>query len=142
MARLDLGRADIALLANPSGTRVVIPSLAALSAPFSQEKAFVRFAGDRYPTAFYGEGRSASFALTCNFPRKLHTELDAFLTLLRDTAPAAADSRLLLRTHVGLAPGLNDAVAVEVDGDVVPSWTAPMVSVSLTVRVVENDLFA
>lgn len=142
MARLDLGRADVALLVDPDGTRVVIPYLAALSAPFGQEKAFVRFAGDRYPTAFHGEGRSASFALTCNFPRKDHAALDAFLTLLRDVAPAAPDSRLLLRTHVGLAPGLNEAVAVEVDGEVTPTWSAPMVSVSLTLRVVEHDLFA
>lgn len=142
MARTTQGRADIALLSDPGATKVVIPFLSALSTPFGRDTTFVRFAGDTYPTAWHGEGRSAYFPLTCLFPRARHDQLDALLRLLRDVAPAAPDPRLLLRTHAGLVPGLNAASVVEVDGEVTPNWSAAMVTVAFTVRVVEYDWLA
>ncbi len=142
MARLDRGRADLALLRDPNGTRVVIPSLFAMATPWRQEKVFVRFDGDTFPTAFHGEGQETTFPLGCLYPRARHADLAALLHLLQVLAPASPDPRLLLRTHAGLAPGLNPAVAVEVDGDVTPVWTAPAVTVQFTVRVVEHSFTA
>lgn len=139
MASVSLGRADLALLADPGSTKIVIPYLIAMSVPWSQDKTFVRFVGDTHSVAFRGEGQDLTFVLSCMFARKNHDELASFLRLLQVVAPAAPDSRLLLRTHVGLAAGLNDAVAVEVDGPVTPTWSAPAVTVALTVRVVEYD---
>lgn len=142
MVALDLGRADVALLADPDGTRVVIPNLVSLSTPWRDDKTFVRFAGDLHDTAWRGEGRTEWFPLSAQFARAKHDRCEALLDLLKHIAPAAPDSRLLLRTHAGLAPGLNAAAAVEVDGDVTPVWQPSMIVVSFTLRVVEHSFYA
>ena len=139
MAQIRLRRALLSLLSDPGGTQVEIPSLAAMSSSFSHERTFVRFAGDTYPTAFRGDGLDQAYALTCQYARKRHEQLADLLELLRDVAPAAPDSRLLLRTHGGDVPGLNTAAVGEVDGEVVPSWAPAVVSVQFTFRVVQYD---
>lgn len=140
MAKVDLGRAELALFSNPASTLVVIPSLSALTVTDGRDRVALRYLGDTFPTGHHGEGRDHRYALTCRYPRKNHDGLLALQRLLDEVAPAAADKRLLLRTHVGLAVGLDVAVAVEVDGLVTRAWAAAVVDVSFTVQVVQHSL--
>lgn len=137
MTQVVLGRADLALLSDLAGSRVVIPRLTAMPVTRGRERMFVRFVGDEYPTAFRGEGRQSSYALTCRYARKRHAELLALRTFLHTTVPAAMDPRMLLRTHYALVAGLDEAVAVEVDGPVTETISAAMVDVTFTVQVVQ-----
>lgn len=140
MASVVLGQADIALFADPGPTRVVIPYLTSMPRTRGRDKVFVRYLGDDYPTATRGKGRSGTFALSCRFGVHEHTDLLALLTLLDETAPSAPDSRLLLRTHIGLAAGLDAAVGVEVEGDITETpLGAGAVDVTFTVRIVQHS---
>ena len=140
MAVVYLNRAILSLFADPS-VQCVIPHLMALPSTAGRDKVFIRFVGDSYPTVFRGQGRSATYALTCRYGPDNSADLLALLVLLNETSPSLSDSRLLLRTHIGLTSGLDVAVAVEVEGDVSrnPLAEAPgSVDVTFTVRVVEH----
>lgn len=137
MASVQLGRADLGLLSDLAGTRLVIPSLMSMAPSRSRDRTLVRFFGDEFPTGFHGEGRAHVYPLTCRYPRRDHAGVLALRYLLDEIAPAAPDSRLLLRTHAGLAPGLDVAVAVQVEGAVVETWSASHVDVAFTVQVVQ-----
>lgn len=113
MTAVSLGKADLALLSDAANQRVVIPHLTAASPQRTYAGTTVRFAGDAYPTAFRGEGRTRSWALTARFSRDEHATLLALLDLI-ELAANSADSRLLLRTHYGQVAGLDDATAVVV----------------------------
>lgn len=140
MAVVDLGRAFIGLLSGQAGSQVQIPRLQSQSISSSQDRAFVRFAGDKFPTAFQGEGREMTFALTCLYPRDEHAELAELLLLLEHIAPDSPDPRLILRTHAGLASGLNHSLAVVIDGPIAQSWAYEAVTVTFTARVVQYEL--
>lgn len=143
MASVKLGRAELSLLADRTGTSVVsIPHLVAAPYSIDRDRAFVRFAGDTYPTGFHGEGRALSFALSCLYPRALQSELRALQVLLDEVAPASPDQRLLLRTHFALAVGLNVSVAVELDGPLQITPSASTSDAAFTVRVVEHSFAA
>lgn len=142
MSTVDLGRADLALFSDPVATRVVIPALTAIPARRSRAGTLVQFEGDKFPTGFRGTARSWTFDLTCRFTADQHAELLALLTLIDETAPDSPDSRLLLRTHLGLAPGLNSTVAVQVF-DVAPTPAADgpgVFDVQFTATVVNHTL--
>lgn len=138
MASVDLGRADLALFSDPGSTRVIIPTLLAMSQRRSRAKAFVTFEGDEYPTAFHGTARSRAFDLTCRFSSEEHATMLALIDLVDEVSPSAGDTRLLLRTHIGLAPGLNPSVAVELTSEVTEApLGAGNVDVSFSVQVVQ-----
>lgn len=118
MASVELGRADLALFSDPGSSRVVIPTLLAMSQRRSRARAFVTFEGDEYPTTFHGTSRSRTFDLTCRYSSTQHDQMLALINLVDEVSPAAGDTRLLLRTHIGLASGLNPSVAVEVTSDI------------------------
>lgn len=99
MSRIVGARADLCLLADTS-TRVHIPSLMAMPRRRARAGTLVQFEGDEFPTEFRGTARSGGFDLSCRYPtrdRALHV---ALVRLIDELAPAAFDSRLLLRTHV------------------------------------------
>lgn len=138
MASVQLSRAELSLLSDPAGTRVVIPSLVSMPISRGRDRVAVRFLGDAHPTGFHGEGRDHTYALSCRYARAQHAELLALIELLDEIAPAATDPRLLLRTHWSLAAGLDVAVAVELTGSLSVTPDAPAVDVSFTVQVVEH----
>ncbi len=141
MAATDHGRAILSLFADPS-IQVSIPHLMAMPSTASRAKSFVRFAGDAYPTAFHGEGREGTFSLSCRYGPDEAADLLALIVLLDETAPNHPDTRLLLRTHIGLAPGLDVSVAVDVEGAVnrtpLPEGVG-VVDVSFVVRIVAHS---
>lgn len=113
MARVDLVNATIALWSDLVGTQVTIPHLMTAPRTVGTAGALVQFEGDEFPTAFRGTSRSLSVVLTARYGPDEQGDLLALLRLIDEVAPAAVDSRLLLRTH-GLGPGLNLSRAVEV----------------------------
>lgn len=138
MASVVLGKADIALFADPT-VRVVIPTLMAMTQRRSRARTLVTFAGDQYPTAFHGTSRSRAFDLTCRFGEHQQQTMLALLQLLDETAPSSGDTRLLLRTHVALTAGLNPAVAVELTSDITETpLGAGAFDVLFSVQVVEH----
>lgn len=114
MTAVVLGKADIALWSDPGATRVVIPHLGGAARNLGTSGAVVQFEGDDYPTPFRGTSRSATYDLTCRYGAHEHDQLLALVRLLDEVAPAAPDSRLMLRTHVGQVAGLDPVVAVVV----------------------------
>lgn len=138
MASVVLGRAVLALFADPA-TAVVIPSLMAAPYALGRDRTSVRFAGDEYPTGFRGEGRQFTFTLTCRYSRKQHAELLALQQLIDVQAAALPDPRLLLRTHFGLAAGLDVAVAVELTGPLQVTPGAAVTDVTFPVEVVQHS---
>lgn len=140
MASVALGRADLALFSEPGTTRVVIPTLYAMAQRRGRARAFVQFEGDDYPTAFHGTSRTRAFDLTCRFASDEHAEMLALLDLVDETAPGSPDPRLLLRTHIGLAAGLNPSVAVELTSEVTESpLGAGVFDVVFSVQVVQHS---
>lgn len=141
MAAVQLGNAHIGLFGD-TAVQVVIPHLMAMPSTAGRNKAFILFDGDDYPTAFRGQGRSGTFSLSCRYGPDEAADLLALVDLIDVTAPSMPDARLLLRTHIGLAAGLDVAVAVEVEGDLtrtpVPEGAPGTVDVSFTVRIVEH----
>lgn len=138
MASVVLGRAVLALFADPA-TAVVIPSLMAAPYTLGRDRTSVRFAGDEYPTGFRGEGRSRTYTLTCRYPRARYDELLALLHLVDVLAPASPDPRMFLRTHFGLAVGLDVAVAVEPTGPLQVTPGAAVTDVTFPVEVVQHS---
>jgi hypothetical protein len=141
MVAVDLGRAEVALFSDPS-MRVAIPHLVAMPRRRTTFGTTVLFAGDTYPTPFRGEGRTQTFDLTCRYGRDDHPDMLALLTLLDVTAPGSPDSRLLLRTHIGLVPGLDVAVGVVVFDVAETPAGAGVVDVTFTATVVEHSFAA
>lgn len=110
MATTVLGRADLAMLADPTRF-VIIPHLTAMDLTLGFSGSSVRFAGDTWPTAFAGEGRTATFSLTARFGKHNQGQA-ASLVALVEAAASSHDPRLFLRSHWALVPGLDAACAV------------------------------
>lgn len=143
MASIVLSRADLALFSSPGTTRVVIPTLTSMSQRRSRAKAFVTFEGDEFPTVFHGTTRSREFDWTCFYSYEEHAEMLSLINLVDEIAPAASDTRLLLRSHIGLAAGLNPSVAVELMSEVVEEpLGAGNFNIRFSVRVVNHNLYA
>lgn len=138
VASVQLGKAELSLLSDPVGTRVVIGSLMSMPISRGRDRTAVRFLGDQFPTGFHGEGRDHTYALSCRYARAKHDDLLALVNLLDVLAPAAVDKRLLLRTHWSLAAGLDVAVAVEMAGPLSLTPDAAAVDVTFTVQVVQH----
>lgn len=115
MATVVLRGADLALLSDPVNVRVTLPHLIAAPRAIRYAGTLVTFAGDTLPTAFRGTSQSRSWQMTCVFGHAEHAQLRALVDLL-DRAAVAADSRLLLRTHIGAVGGLDPLSAVAVFG--------------------------
>lgn len=107
---LLLSKAMVGLYSQPS-RQVVLPHLTSVQPSTSYDGTLVRFAGDRLPTPFGGQGESGTYPLTCRYGRHEQQLLKDFLDLV-GFAARAADRRLLLRTHYGQVPGLDVAQAV------------------------------
>lgn len=111
--QLILDTADMFLITDPASTLVPIPHLIGATRTSGGEVARVRFEGDRYETEFGGEGEALTWALTARFGKLEHAGWKALRDLF-DTARAAPDRRLGLRTHTGQVPGLDDFAVVTV----------------------------
>jgi hypothetical protein len=140
VALVNLGHADIALFSDPM-VRVQIPYLTAAPRKISRAGTFVTFEGDAYPTAFRGTAREQSFDMAARFGPADQVSLVALIELIDETAPNSADSRLLLRTHVGSTAGIDPVVAVQVfELTVTPVADGPGVfDVNFTATVVAFD---
>jgi hypothetical protein len=109
-----LSNARIGLWSDPS-TQLAIPHLTGYPITVAYDGTSVRFAGDKYPTGFRGEGTAKSYAMTARYMQSERADLLALMGLF-DLAHASADSRLLLRTHAGQVAGLDTAEAIQVFG--------------------------
>lgn len=135
MPEIDLGRADMALLSNLSGARVVIPRLQVFTPKRVREIVLVRFEGSSKRDAFRGEGIADTFPMTARYMDGEH-DLLADLVNLFDQADDDPDGRILLRTHLSGAGPLNALEAIVVT-DASQAWTgAGVVDFSWTAEAV------
>lgn len=133
-----LDRARIGLWSDPSN-QLKIPRLTAFPITVTFAGVTAQFVGDEFPTGFHGESTARSYALTCRYMKGEQADVAALLALFA-TAHAAADNRLMLRTHVGQVPGLDGCDAVQVFG-VQPSPGAGLYwDVAFTAAVVESSV--
>jgi hypothetical protein len=150
MARVKLGRADLALWDDPD-VHVVIPVLYAATRERQRAGVLVQFEGDEYPTAFRGASRTGSLQLTCRYPAAAAADRLRLVQLLDELAPERYDSRLLLRLHFGLPEPVpadlrpfaagTSAVAVQVFGlTETPVDSAEVaIDVSFTAQIVQHS---
>lgn len=133
---VTLTNAWIGLWTTPA-TQLSIPRLTGAPLTIGYAGTTVQFVGDDYPTGFRGQAKSKSYAMTARF---MKDEQDQMLDLLNlfDSAHAAADSRLLLRTHVGQVAGLDESVAVQVFGATPTPAMGLYYDVSFTAQVVQS----
>lgn len=138
MAGVVLRNPDLALLSDPVARRVVVPHVTA--APWEQQwtGALVTFEGDSLPTAFRGTSGTRSWQLTCTYAAAEQGQVTDLLALLRDAADDP-DGRLLLRTHIGAAGGLDDTTAVVVQGVTVTPLAGRVTTVTFTAHAVQWD---
>lgn len=141
MAGVLLERAELALWSDVAATRLLLPRVQVLTPSRRFEMALVRFEGDTDRTAFRGEGRSRSYQMTARFLEGEHSTLVALLDLF-DAAHDDLDGRLLLRTHVGVVPGLNPVEAVVVSEVSAPWQRGLAADVSFTAETVTYTLEA
>lgn len=124
MTAVTLANAMLNLRADPS-QRVLLPFLTAATPVLAREGTEVLFVGNVWPSPFTGPGRSQSITCQVRYPPAQNELLLACLDLL-ERAHDQADPRLILRTHVGIIPGLSPALTVVIrDGAPVPSIEAP-----------------
>jgi hypothetical protein len=135
MATVVLRGADLALLTDPVGQRVTVPHLTAAPWEETWAGALVTFEGDALPTGFRGTSQTRSWQMTCVFASYEQQAVLDLLTLLR-LAADAADSRLLLRTHIGAIGGLDDVTAVQIFGVQVQPMTGRVTTVTFTANAV------
>lgn len=135
MASVRLLRPDLSLLSDPAGTQVVLPHLYALKPSRRYAGTLVTFAGDTAPTAFRGTSRLRTWALGLRYAHNEQAQLAALLALL-ERAADAADGRLLLRTHHGQVPGIDDVSAVVVLAVETTPQAGLVTEVSLTAEAV------
>lgn len=133
-----LARADLSLFSDPN-RRVELPRVSALAPSRAYAGAEVRFAGDRLPTPFRGEGRDRTWNVTVLYTQYEHQALLDLLTLIEEAAEAP-DSRLFLRTHTGQIGGLDAAEAVVIRQVDTPSQVGLMYSVTFTCKAVAYSL--
>lgn len=133
-----LGHADLGLFSDPVGTRVAIPHLMSLTETPTAAGVDVQFEGDTYPTPFDGPARTRSFEGVCRYGAHEHDQLLALIDLVERVAAAAPDKRLLPRTHLGLVPGLDSAVAVRIRSLPRTPQGAGIIDVHLRATVVEH----
>lgn len=138
MALVVLAQSDMALLADPVRTRVGIPHLVAAPLQRRFEGTAVRFAGDQYPTPFYGEGRGLQRQLTGLYGGSEHEQLAALVRLL-ELAASHVDPRLLFRTHIGQVADLDPIMAVSVFGYEVTPGRGQLQTLTMTVDAVQWD---
>lgn len=115
VAGVQLPKADLGLLSDLEGWRATIPALIAATPAVDFASTLVTFEGDRYPTALFGTSESDTWQIVGRYGPPDAVELQAALDLFRHAAQQP-DPRLLLRTHYGLADGLDEAVPVVVQG--------------------------
>jgi len=112
---------DIYMMSDPDGTRVVIPRLIQSEISETRDATHVHFDGDEWPTNFRGpqKGRTVQCRAVWEGDVAGHEGWYDLVTLF-DTAWAADDGTLVLRTARGLVAGLDP---LEVGS--VSEWTQP-----------------
>lgn len=135
MASVVLRGADLALLTDPVNQRVTVPHLTAAPWEETWAGALVTFEGDSLPTGFRGTSLTRSWQMTCVYASDDQQSVIDLLALLRDAADAA-DSRLLLRTHIGAVAGLDDVTAVQIFAVQVQPMTGRLTTVTFTANAV------
>jgi len=73
MAVVSLGRADLALFADPAGTRIVIPALTAATRRRASAGALVQFEGDENPRRVL----AAAAARACDVLKRARADVRA-----------------------------------------------------------------
>lgn len=136
MPTVDLGRAELALLSDLAGTRVVIQQLQVLVPTRTYRQVLVGpFEGDTLPLGFRGDGQSRSWQMTARYGAHQHADMEDLLELF-DAAHNGVDGRMLLRTHLGDVGGINESQAVMVS-EVSTAWSRPkLADVSFTAHAV------
>ena len=140
MTSLTLGKADLSLWSDPASTLVQIPHLGGAARMLRTAGTTVQFEGDDFPTPFRGTSRHVTYNLTARYGGFEHDQAAALLELLDEIAPAAPDSRLLLRTHAGQVAGLDPAVAVVVFEVATTPAVGFILDVTFTATVVQSTV--
>lgn len=110
MVAVALARADLALVSDLD-VRAEIPHLSTSSPDRAFDGALIKFAGDKLPTSFRGEGGSRQWdcsAIYGSSEQQLATELVQLL----ERASTEPDGRMLWRPHYATHGGVSGAYRV------------------------------
>ena len=104
---LELATADIALLSDPIGSRVVLPRLLRADPTETDDSTLVHLEGLELPVVSTGPHTDLTIGCLARFGEFEHDRCLDLIDLFR-TARTSADRRLVLRTNAGHVGGFDE----------------------------------